>query len=298
MKRLAMSVSVSIPPITTVPRIRRPTAPAPAAVHNGTQPRINANEVMKRARRRTRTPSSAASTSGIPPSYATLANSTMRIAFLAARPITMSRPICEKTSSSKRRSHSAPRAPNRAMGVASRTANGSVQLSYRAAMSKNTTSTEKPIDLRRAVLVEPGRELRAVDLSHPDQRRQRHRLTRGVAYVEATDIVGLCSELAFSLQVHLADAAVLVEVVHEGAAEKRLEGLVHRGQGDALLQHLVAIHLGEELRHTRQQGREESRELGPLPGGGQECFRLLREERGMLARAILEPPRHTAGRSD
>src|SRR5436309_970797 len=78
MKRLAMSVSVSIPPITTVPRMRRPTAPEPAAVHNGTQPRINANEVMKRARRRTRTPSSAASTSGMPCSYAALANSTMR----------------------------------------------------------------------------------------------------------------------------------------------------------------------------------------------------------------------------
>jgi hypothetical protein len=101
MKRLAMSVSVSIPPITTVPRIRRPAAPAPEAVHSGTQPRMNANEVMNRARRRTRTPSSAASTSDIPCSYATLANSTMRIAFLAASPITMSRPICEKTSSSR-----------------------------------------------------------------------------------------------------------------------------------------------------------------------------------------------------
>jgi hypothetical protein len=60
---------------------------------------MNAKEVMNSARRRTRTPSSAAST----------------------------------------------RAPNMAMGVASRTANGSVQLSYRAAMSKNTTSTENAI---------------------------------------------------------------------------------------------------------------------------------------------------------
>src|SRR5205823_4641424 len=82
--------------------------------------------------------------------------------------------------------------------------------------------------------------------------------------------------------------SVLVEVVHEGAAEERLEGLVHRGQADPLLQHLLAIHLGEELRHARQQGREQPRELGALPRGGQEFVRLLGEERGVLARAIVE----------
>jgi hypothetical protein len=35
-----------IPPITTVPKIRRETAPEPLAVHNGKQPNMNARAVM------------------------------------------------------------------------------------------------------------------------------------------------------------------------------------------------------------------------------------------------------------
>jgi hypothetical protein len=65
-----------------------------------------------------------------------------------------------------------------------------------------------------------------------------------------------------------------------------------------LLQDLVAIHLGEELRHTRQQGREESCELGPLAGGGQKLVRVLGEERGILAGSILQDERHAAGSAD
>src|SRR5205807_1820036 len=43
---------------------------------------------------RRRAPSIAASTGGRPRSYASLANSTMRMAFFAARPISITRPIC------------------------------------------------------------------------------------------------------------------------------------------------------------------------------------------------------------
>ena len=35
-----------IPPITTVPKIRREAAPEPLAVHNGKQPNMNAKAVM------------------------------------------------------------------------------------------------------------------------------------------------------------------------------------------------------------------------------------------------------------
>jgi hypothetical protein len=80
---------------------------------------MKAKAVMRMGRSRTRAPASAASKSGFPCSYSSLQNSTMRMAFLAARPITMIRPISEKTSSWKRRTASAARAPKTAMGVPS-----------------------------------------------------------------------------------------------------------------------------------------------------------------------------------
>src|SRR5207249_11646864 len=82
---------------------------------------------------------------------------------------------------------------------------------------------KKSIDLRRAILVESSRELRTVDLSHPDQRRQRHWLARGVAHVEPADIVGVGPELALGLDVYLPHSSVLVEVVHEGSSERSEE---------------------------------------------------------------------------
>ena len=92
---MPIALAASIPPITVVPMIWRPTAPAPDAVHRGTHPRMNANEVIRIGRNRKRAPSSAASTRFIPSSYLSLANSTIRIAFLAARPISITNPICE-----------------------------------------------------------------------------------------------------------------------------------------------------------------------------------------------------------
>ena len=144
MIKIAMTVAASMPPITVVPRMCRELAPAPVDSTSGSTPRMKANAVMRIGRRRRRAPASAASTSDAPRSCSTLANSTMRIAFLAARPITMTRPICENTSSSKCASQSAATAPRTAMGVPSSTPNGSVQLSYSAARSRKTTSSEKP----------------------------------------------------------------------------------------------------------------------------------------------------------
>ncbi len=89
-----MPVAASMPPMTTVPRIRRETAPEPVAVQSGTQPRMKANEVIKIGRNRMRAPVSAASMRDLPFSYSSRANSTMRIAFLAARPMSITRPIC------------------------------------------------------------------------------------------------------------------------------------------------------------------------------------------------------------
>ena len=93
-----MIVSASIPTITTVPSVRRAALPEPTAIHNGAQPKINAIEVIKSARRRSLIPSSAASIRLRPFSNSSLANSTIRMAFFAARPMSTIRPIWAYTS--------------------------------------------------------------------------------------------------------------------------------------------------------------------------------------------------------
>ena len=88
------AVTSDIPAMTAVPRIRREAAPAPAAIQSGTQPRMKAKEVMRIGRRRSLAPSSAASASDLPFFCSRTANSTMRMAFFAASPISITRPIC------------------------------------------------------------------------------------------------------------------------------------------------------------------------------------------------------------
>ncbi len=94
MMNMPSSVALSIPPMTTVPIVLRETPPDPDASQSGTQPSTNANDVIKMGRSRMRAPISAASINDLPRSYSVLANSTIKMAFLAARPINMIRPIC------------------------------------------------------------------------------------------------------------------------------------------------------------------------------------------------------------
>jgi hypothetical protein len=136
-------------------------------------------------------------------------------------------------------------------------------------LSRADARREHAVDLRRTVAVEAHRELRAVHLPHADERGQWQRLPGGVAHVELPDVLRPRAELPLGLHVDLPDAPVLVEVVHERAAQERLQGLVHGRQRDALLEDLVAIHLREVLGRARQQRREEERELRTLPRGGE-----------------------------
>ena len=94
MKKIARNEAASMPPITTLPSTRREMAPAPVAVHNGTHPKRNANDVIRIGRNRSFAPVSAASIRVAPLSYSILANSTIRMAFFAESPINMTRPIC------------------------------------------------------------------------------------------------------------------------------------------------------------------------------------------------------------
>ena len=71
-----------------------------------------------------------------------LANSTIRIAFFAARPTVVSSPTWKYTSLDSPRSKVAASAPMMPSGTTSITADGIDQLSYSAARHRNTTISE------------------------------------------------------------------------------------------------------------------------------------------------------------
>src|SRR5437016_1873086 len=94
MRNTPSAVATSIPKNTAEPMTFWAPAPAPLARINGTTPRMNAKAVMRIGRNRRRADSRAASSIDLPSSCLAFANSTMRMAFLAASPISMMLPIC------------------------------------------------------------------------------------------------------------------------------------------------------------------------------------------------------------
>ena len=82
-----------MPPITAVPTECRPSAPAPVATYNGMTPRMNATLVIKIGRSRSSEASIAASVMDRPWVRNCSANSTIRMEFLADRPMSMTKPI-------------------------------------------------------------------------------------------------------------------------------------------------------------------------------------------------------------
>ena len=105
------------------------------------------------------------------------------------------------------------------------------------------------IDLGRAVEVEAHGEFGADDVADRGERREGHRLALAVAHVELTDIVDVGPVITFGLEEHLPLAAEFVEVVDEAAPHEALQDLIDVGDVDPLLQHLVTVHVHEELRH-------------------------------------------------
>ncbi|MNH96176.1 hypothetical protein D3C73_488400 [compost metagenome] len=87
-------VPISIPPTAAVPILRLPNAPAPLAIIKGIRPAINAKEVINIGRKRATAPSIEAVTISIPCLYFKLAYSTIRIAFLPSKPISMTNATC------------------------------------------------------------------------------------------------------------------------------------------------------------------------------------------------------------
>jgi hypothetical protein len=92
-KKMARKVAASMPPITPVPAETRAPAPAPVDSASGSTPRMKASEVIRIGRKRRRAASTAAAEADRPSACFMTAYSTIRIAFLAARPSRVTRPI-------------------------------------------------------------------------------------------------------------------------------------------------------------------------------------------------------------
>src|ERR1700743_2843813 len=104
---------------------------------------MNAMDVINIGRRRNLTASNVAEIIGMPLSTLSFANSTIRIAFFADRPIKVIKPICAYTLLLNLGINVNVRmAPNTAIGTANNTENGTAQLSYNAAINKNTNTID------------------------------------------------------------------------------------------------------------------------------------------------------------
>ncbi len=80
-------VVVSMPAITAVPSAFCAPDPAPVLIARGTTPRMKHRDVMMMGRKRIRAASTVADSKSFPLSWRVLANSTMRMAFFAERPM-------------------------------------------------------------------------------------------------------------------------------------------------------------------------------------------------------------------
>ena len=138
------AVTPSIPANTAVPSECRISDPAPWAYTSGSTPKMNAKLVITIGRSRSRAASTVASRRGTPASCFCRANSTIRIAFLHASPTSTTNPICVNTVTSIPANCTPKIEHNRHIGTTRITASGSFQLSYWAASTRNTNTTDRP----------------------------------------------------------------------------------------------------------------------------------------------------------
>ena len=90
--KMPMKVAVDTPPRTPMPIAFCAAAPAPVATASGRTPRVKAIEVIRIGRSRRRAASTVASIRLLPRFSCSAANSTIRMAFFAARPIVVRMP--------------------------------------------------------------------------------------------------------------------------------------------------------------------------------------------------------------
>ena len=89
-----------------------------------------------------------------------------------------------------------------------------------------------------------------------------------------------------------------IEVVDEEAAHEGLQCLVDVVDGDALLDDLVAIHVDELLRHAWEKRGVDAGDFGALARGGEERIEIVGKKLDVIAGAVFEDERETAGGTD
>jgi hypothetical protein len=150
------------------------------------------------------------------------------------------------------------------------------------------------IDLRGTIFVIAHRKFRTGDLLNGCDRVERHHLIVTIAHIKLADVFRVGSVIAFRLDIDLPLASEAVEVVHKKSTHEGLKRLIDLCEIDTLLQHFVAIHLDEDLRHSGLEGGTESGDLRTLARGFQKCFQVLGEEFDVLAGSILQNERKSA----
>ena len=140
----ASSVPTMMPPITPVPMARWLAAPAPLAMASGSTPSVKASEVMMIGRKRRCAAASADCKALLPWACKSLANSMIRMAFLADSPMMVMRPTWKYTSLDMPRPVMASSTPSTPSGTTRMTASGIDQLSYNAASASTTARMAKP----------------------------------------------------------------------------------------------------------------------------------------------------------
>ena len=93
-------------------------------------------------------------------------------------------------------------------------------------------------------------------------------------------------------------AAEAVEVVHEKAAHESLDGLVDVADRHALLEYLIFVHVHKLLRNAGKKRGAQAGYLRAFPRRGNECVKVCRQELHILAGAILQNERESAGSAD
>src|SRR5215467_7819793 len=151
-KRRPKQVTPNIPNNTAVPSDCRISAPAPVATASGATPKMKAREVIRIGRRRVRAACTAASLEATPSSSFWRANSTIRMAFLAARPTRTTKPICARMSMGMARASRPVIEASRHIGTIRTIASGSFQLSYCATRTRKTKRAAVPKTRRVGVL--------------------------------------------------------------------------------------------------------------------------------------------------
>src|SRR5439155_9932298 len=138
-------------------------------------------------------------------------------------------------------------------------------------------------------------EFRACDILDGGDSVEWHRVAVRIANEELPHILRLGAVIAFGLNVSLPCSAEAIEIVHEKSAHERLQRLIYRGQIDSLLDDFVAVDVHKNLRNVRLERRNESAELRALARGVEKRLHILRQERDVFARAILQYKLESAG---